>query len=98
MSKLNLQFNDAEISITIKQKDLVSFSEQLIKDAIEQYKIQIESKPKEFYYSTNQVCEILSVRRGTLQRWAKLNYLNPIKIGGNLRYSKQEVESLIKTE
>jgi len=41
---------------------------------------------------------MLRVTRNTLYRWAKKNYLNPIRIGGKIFYKKADVQKLMKGE
>ena len=42
-----------------------------------------------------ETMSLLRVSRNTLHRWSKSGYLRPIKIGGNVRYLKSDIEKLI---
>ena len=42
-----------------------------------------------------EVSSLLRVSRNTLHRWSKSGYLQPIKIGGRVRYLKSDIENFI---
>lgn len=44
--------------------------------------------------STNEVCKMYGVVPATLWRWAKLNYLVPIKVGRKNFYRKSDLDAL----
>lgn len=52
---------------------------------------------KEFY-SLNEVAEILGFSIKTVREWVRLKKINYVKILGNIRVSKDELERLKKGE
>lgn len=54
-------------------------------------------KMKEFY-SLNEVAEILGFSIKTVREWVRLKKINYVKILGNIRVSKEELERLKKGE
>ncbi len=45
------------------------------------------------YFSVDEVAELFSVARMTVQRWTKSGKLHPTKIGGRIWYSAEELEN-----
>lgn len=95
MTNLNLLNSGANISITIREADLKSYSEQLINSTIARVKAELETNPREVYYSIEKVCSILDVNRTTLYRWDKRDYLKSIKVGGLVRYRKSDIDNIL---
>ena len=95
MTNLNLLNSGANISITIRETDLKSYSEQLINSTMARVKAELESNPREVYYSIEKVCSILDVNRTTLYRWDKRDYLKSIKVGGLVRYRKSDIDNIL---
>ena len=95
MTNLNLLNSGANISNTIRETDLKSYSEQLINSTMARVKAELESNPREVYYSIEKVCSILDVNRTTLYRWDKRDYLKSIKVGGLVRYRKSDIDNIL---
>ena len=50
-----------------------------------------EAKVQERFFTTDQVCEILSISRVTLWSWDKKGITRPIKIGNLKRYRLSDI-------
>lgn len=55
-----------------------------------------EQQKKEDYLTVSEVCKLLGVTKPTLWRWAKMNYLVPVKIGKKNYYKKSDLDALRK--
>ncbi len=58
-----------------------------------------EAKPQptaETYKTREEVCRLLSVDESTLWRWAKKDYLKPLKVGGLVRYKSTDIAKLLE--
>lgn len=50
----------------------------------------------EYYYTDQQLSEILQTSRRTLQEWRSRGYISYIHIGGKLLYSKSDINKLLE--
>ena len=57
-----------------------------------------QQKPEEKYLSREEVCDLLSVTKPTLWRWAKRGYLIPVKVGNRPLYRQSDIEKLMTKE
>lgn len=85
----------ANVFITITVADL----EEVINYTVtatrrEMEKVIIETK-EEVYLTRKEAADLLGKHVCTLYRWKKFQYLNPIYVGGSVRYSKTDVEKLL---
>ncbi len=84
------------VILQVTGKDLAEFASDLIKRSKRELEESIASQKKESWLTANQVCDLLSVSMVTLHRWAKLNYLVPVMVGGRRLFSYTEVHSLLQ--
>ena len=92
MSIQEILNSEMNVSITITADDLRTFVRGMVADvqAIE------KTAKDEVYFTAKQVCEYTGKARSTLWLWGKSGYLTPSRIGKELRYSKSEIDLLIK--
>ncbi len=95
MENLNLAALGGNVSITLKQSDLIEFARGIVSDAIDKYRKEISANPEEVFYTIKQVTTTLNVDRTTLYNWEKRGYLTPHRVGGLLRYSKSDIDAII---
>lgn len=46
--------------------------------------------------TTQEVADLLRVTRSSISRWSKIGILTPIRIGGLLRFRRDQVERLLE--
>jgi hypothetical protein len=85
-----LRKDGIEVTFKINSKDLLSFLEQVA--------LKIHQEPPETYLSPKKVCEMLDIHICTLWRWRKIEYLLPLKIGGQIRYKRSTIEKLLQKD
>lgn len=92
MSIQEILNSEMTVSVTITADDLRTFVRGMVADvqAIE------KTAKNEVYFTANQVCEYTGKVRSTLWTWEKRGYLTPSRIGKELRYSKSEIDLLMK--
>lgn len=81
------------IQLVVGQEDLRDILKELITDALDEYKQESKS---EILLSIDEVAQKLNVTKPTLWRWAKNNYLVPIKVGKRPMYKLTDVEHLLE--
>ncbi len=81
------------IQLVVGQNDLRDILKELITDALDEYKQESKS---EILLSIDEVAQKLNVTKPTLWRWAKNNYLLPIKVGKKTMYRLTDVEHLLE--
>lgn len=95
--KIVQQFPD--VNITVNAKDLASFGDTLVTSAITRYREELEDQlrkeSEDRYLSSPEAATLLGVCTRTLQRWRKSNYLNPISVGGVLRYKRSDCLAIL---
>lgn len=57
---------------------------------------ELQQQKKEDYLTVDEVCKILGVTKPTLWRWAKMNYLVPVKVGKKNFYKASDLDLLRK--
>lgn len=94
LMELAAQFPNAQLVINIG--DLYEFARQLISQATDVAKLQLERADlsKEML-TIDEVVSMLKVSKMTLWRWDKNGLLSKIDMGGVRRYRRSEVEALI---
>lgn len=92
--ELAAQFPNAQL--VINMSDLYEFARQLISQATDVAKLQLERADlsKEML-TIDEVVSMLKVSKMTLWRWDKNGLLTKIDMGGVRRYRRSEVEALI---
>lgn len=58
---------------------------------------EVVTQSTESYLTRQQVVDRLSVDKSTLWRWAKRNYLNPVRVGGLVRYRKSDIDNILNS-
>jgi len=84
-----------DLNLTVKAGELLEMVEYCIQSTRKSLEQQITDFNTETYPSIEQVAKILAVDKTTLWRWAKINYLVPISIGGKRRYRMSDVKKLL---
>lgn len=85
----------------ISGDDLIKFADYLIAKSKQELTEEKQKKAttrrkQEEGYTTDEVAKKLGVCKRTLANWAKVKYLEPIKMGKRLRYRKSEVDRLVR--
>ena len=90
INKLN--FDDSNLSITMKMSDLKAlfyhWQDEWAKKLAEANKV----KEKQEWYSTKETAKIFNKSISTINRWKLSGYLPAKTIGGRDYYSKKEIE------
>lgn len=87
---VNMQVEN--ISVTVTLNDLREFTRDIVSEALEQFE---KSRSAESY-TPKEVSTLLKVTYPTLHRWAARGYLKPFKVGGLIRYHKEDIHKLIE--
>ena len=81
------------VQLVVGQSDLRDILKELITDALDEFK---QDSKSETLLSIDEVAQKLNVTKPTLWRWAKSNYLVPIKVGKRPMYKLTDVEHLLE--
>ena len=81
------------VSITITEAQLEAYSMNLINRAVEAFK---GLNKEQEYYTPDETAIKLKVDKSTLWRWAKQNYLCPVKIGGKTFYRSNDINKIME--
>ena len=85
----------ANVKLEVTPADLKMFAESIVQRTImaqqEEQRAAILREAEETYLNTKQVRELLNVCEGTLNLWAKRDYLVPVKVGNKNMYAKSDV-------
>lgn len=92
MDKLQLNSN---VQIVCNINDLRQIFSDWQQEQQQKEQQKQQQKQKE-YLTVKETCEVLNVTKPTLWRWAKLNYLVPVKVGKKNYYKASDIESLRK--
>lgn len=84
-----------DLTLNIKDEDLLTFAESLIAKAKEQLLPVMVSAAQEQLLSKKEVLEKFNVCPTTLWNWSKSGYLVPVKIGRKVSYRQADIERLI---
>lgn len=74
-------------------EQLEAYSTNLINKMIS---LKEQAAPEEEYVTMDEVSSKLQVTKTTLWRWAKVGYLNPIKVGGKSFYKSSDINKLME--
>ena len=82
------------ITVSVKLGDLQEWHKSILGD------VSVIAKEKamsddEVLLTTEDVCVKLKRNPATLWRWAKRGYLVPIKVGGENRYKKSDINKIL---
>lgn len=91
--RLNPIPDNCAVQLVVNEVELRAIIEDIVTDTIVKYD---DSKQEEKYLTTDNVIEILKVTRATLWRWAREEYLVPVKVGKRTLYRESDVKVLLK--
>ena len=83
------------VSVSVNANQLIEFFDYYTDKKCKELEKEIKEKNEERYLTPNEVCERLSVTRSTLWRYAKENYLSPIRVGGKVRYASADIRKIL---
>lgn len=86
-------FND---QLLVSRTDLREIIESAVKKALQEFTKSNQSKAEENYLTPAQVCYRIGCAKSTLQRWEKIGYLVPTRVGHKVRYNESQVMNLYK--
>ena len=72
---------------------LEAYSKNVISKVMEYFGVRSN---EEKYYTTDETAIKLKVDKSTLWRWAKQNYLCPVKIGGKTFYRSNDINKIME--
>ena len=85
------------ISVNVRGADLISFGRDLITQAQrqkdEENKKVIEPPDKLLDYK--EALELFGVSGQTLWRWRKAGYIRPVRVGGKLKYRREDCVEIL---
>lgn len=84
------------INITVSAADLKDFAAQLIAETKEKLEKEIADNNAEAYLTGENVMDMLGISKTTLWRWKQRGYLVPLRLGGNDRYKKSDIDRLLQ--
>ena len=83
------------ITIAVTSKELLTFSEDLIRTVEERFRKNYEAKAKEVWLTTAEAKQMLGVSASTLYRYVQRGILHPRRIGNALLYLKSEILAIL---
>jgi len=81
------------VQLVVSPTDLRDIIKEFFTDALDEFKQQSKG---DILLSIDEVAQKLNVTKPTLWRWAKNNYLLPIKVGKKTMYRLTDVEQLLE--
>lgn len=90
--------NAQQINLSVTAQQLTDFAQYLITESKKHAQEEAQSLNGEIFISGQQVMEMMSISKSTLNRMKKLNYLVPIRFGGNDRYKLSDIQRIINQE
>lgn len=87
----------ANVSLTVGVSDLNLFARAISEQTRLQIENEVAAQSTESYLTRQQVVNILNVDLSTLWRWTKRNYLNPVRVGGLVRYRKSDIDNILNS-
>lgn len=90
--------SNANISVNVSLPDLHQFLDEIAEAKILKMEQEHQAKETDEFLTPDEACELLKISRSTLARWKKSKYLWPVKVGRLLRYSKRDIERIMKAK
>ena len=88
----------AEVTLSVKAKDLKEFAQLLIDNAAKETTEKQRLIDEEVYYSTDEVMTKLKIgARSTIYRWISNSYLEPVKIGKKVMFRKSDIDVILNS-
>jgi predicted DNA-binding transcriptional regulator AlpA len=97
MDIIELIKSRANVTFNLTGAELAAFADELIAKTKQELEETIVESRKEIYYTRKQVAEMLSINLTTLWNWKNKNYLQPIHVGGQVRYRKSDIDRILTT-
>lgn len=83
------------VAFTVTPTQLKEFALEVVHEVFDKREAERAAEREETYLTTEEVCEMMTVTKGTLWRWEKLGYLIPYRVGRKLRYKRSDVEAVL---
>ena len=101
MNRSNLSFSDVlnnnvATLVVMRADDLKQTIIETVNEARKKMEEDIALNNVETLLTTNQVLERLAISRTTLWNRNKSGYIQPVEIGGKLRYKLSDVNAILK--
>lgn len=93
MDICNTVKNNPETMLVVKARDLHAFAVGLIADA--RRGGRDENAESERLLTTAEVRELLHTSEASLHRWRKAGLLTPVRVGGENRYKKTDIDNFL---
>lgn len=88
---------NAKMSVEIKMDDFMAIVDKVAESKLIQREQGSQSKQSDELLTPAETCKILKISRSSLTRWSKSEYLIPTRIGGQIRYKKQDIDRILKS-
>ena len=96
---LKEKYPEATLTFTVEKFDIfLRQLQKLVRAEFEREYREMRYCEEESYYSFKHVAAMLDVSTRTLNRWQAQGYLVPVRIGGQRRYKKSDLERIIQKE
>lgn len=94
LRKAIIDGND-NITINVGAADLRSIIAEMVQDELTRRAQAVEANKEKPTLSRKEAADMLGVTFMTLNRWARDEYLVPVKIGYKVRYRLSDVENIL---
>lgn len=88
-------FDESNVSITMKYDDLVALMNDCVKSTIKWFRDEEKAKENKIWYSTAEAAKKCSVGTSTINRWKHQGYLPANTIGGRDYYSEEDIKKIL---
>jgi predicted DNA-binding transcriptional regulator AlpA len=96
ISELLKNTEGAHITINVGLPDLRQWHKEIVESNLKELQQVKEALSGEEYYTAPETIKKLGVKaRSTLLRWEKRRYLLPVRIGGQVRYRKSDIDKIL---
>ena len=88
-------FDESNVSITMKYDDLVALMNDCVKTTMKLVGEEEKAKENKIWYSTAEAAKKCSVGTSTINRWKHQGYLPANTIGGRDYYSEEDIKKIL---
>ena len=88
----------ANITVAINLGDLRQWHDEVVSAKVSEIEQIRKEKESEGYRCPDDVCKLLDVSRSTLTRWKNSGYLIPVRVGGQCRYLKSDIDRIMNSK